>query len=776
MTDAVELLVNEDLFDFGGGVSTDFKLSTYQTVIEQGLRSDTMSPECKSKPQGEDLEESMLADESRMLTVVETTDGDGTDVKLHSDSVDVLTLPRIYDQELMAHLDVVDDPDSAIEDDEGYSRGSTIDRDRTYQVFLNDAAESTQIQRRGIFPKPKYLELDTLKVSVDSNGLFSASSGKRLIDSLNSSFNFPRRIMSADAVGRSLSDGDDTLGLGSRISLEDAPVNRGVKLITSGSSIEQSIYKRSLTGHPLESVFETSKVVNAVEEYDHNKAKTNRRSREATINHNDFGQLETGQLELLFHIESPEQIVTRKYTVNGTGNATNGECDMQGLVSLYAKDLQKGSPERQNQSLVTGDSLIHLNIYQENPERWGNTLTSAFELNDDILCDVKFEQANICSLLSALDSVSEDNSAKVLSVEPLTKIRPTSPIAHASAIVVDMIKSISGKKSASLTTEDTNTASVTQANKSSTTEEDTITTLDPRSLQIQTVPSEVTVSPAGTMTAMLLAKDTSEKSTVKSLFQERIQSTSALEKSDQADTLKDWTLNNRFVSPPLVTKRRNSIKKIFFTSPQPSVNPSKKWNEDDRHEREDKEEKPGSIISLKSLWRSRTLSLSRQPQFNLESGASLSNPDDFVLPEPGQERFKGFDDARKMLDGHDTIKLSSSRDSNETGDTLTSLMDDKFRGFKSVSEHAPTPAPVISIDSRNKPTNNKWFRIKRLRTPSHRKRVVSFKISDDNMYINESDTISERYRGEETVLKRTQSDLQQRRPTRFRSFFSSWKG
>lgn len=487
------------------------------------------------------------------------------------------------------------------------------------------------------------------------------------------------------------------------------PVSRGLRLVTSGSTVEEYL-PVSLKHCPVFASTPTPQsnttAVNIhllpstpypddISERDTTpdelwkRAKDIRRSKERTIDHNDFGALNDMDFGLFFSSE----FVLRCSAVHGNKNML--QLGTYPLAGLYNGDHSHAAGKSSNSvsdplyqidkfaptidsvnSMPVNDfprpSIPHLYLIdvsspEVNPDPedqtgaavtdsaddWARSLDTAFGLNLDLgeefqpFIDENMGHATGPSVTAVSSPISDEGNEKLPTVPSNPKSGNTGSAIFRKVSV--LFKSQSGIDS--LLSVRFREAEPTALDKNSHSASET-----PLSH-----PSTATLSPVGTVTARLFTRVPEGSNPIlgESHFQEKyLTSLAPLEDDKEVSEVtldveqgQDWVLNNRFVgSPDLVPKRRRSIRRIFFPSSARPVENSNQGRSstsvtvtkaskftlydknghlyDSKRSLETKSDK-GST-RLISLWKSKSLSKRQvstsSKDLNLESGKSLDGP------------------------------------------------------------------------------------------------------------------------------------------------------
>lgn len=830
-----------DTSDFGEGVMSDFQLKKSMTIVDdvpdnvlsmgmsrcEDIPSEVVLPDWGFELANWEIElaksnvkQSSLtgAYEDRKLPLINPPSDQELPLNIRRKALENILQNTMFQdssfggKDEAALLCVADDA-ADFEQEGHHTLFPSIYYDKTYQEFLNDAADgisghiddldhhtsSYPELNISVFPPPsqEFIRDSAFTDDVEffgDNEHLAKFGDKKLVNSLPSSFGVPKRVLIDDDDDSQDSILSGTINFYARLSIEHLPVSRGIRLITSGSSIEPR-----LLGSEILFKYETLRDVASVSspqsaqlpKEEENTKRTLRRSKEATIAHSDFANLEEGDLVSLFYVVSPEPRKKRSlrqkskskskdpalnykkhksltYTSHDTHQI---KCINETLVekskneplfiSLYSKDMlgmngPEMPPEELHEDLQFGGDEPDIN----DSEVWLNALNSAFDIDDDILDDILFDHAIIPTLLTTLqDSLPlemgfhtngkrKEPNNNLASVNDLERVHSVSALSLASAMVSEMFKKLSGKA---------------HHNSEVSPIEDPAESATVLDAVMNTLMSQATVSPPGTVIAYLYAEEVKKAKSRRSLFHEKIPSTSTKidQLTHQETQSSDWKLNNRLINArnPDAPKKRRSIRKIFSgksppndevnageLNPKPSKADLHSHASTDNSERDQK--KTGTIISLKSLWRSKSTIRSHQRKvsnFNLESGESLSGyaAEYASTRELGSPRVSSAFEAQRMwsLMADDLLnQIPETAGSEETGDdTLTSLMEDKLRGLKSISEYIPTPAPVAPMAYQFEEADHKgWLGLRRFKTLNYLKKDRTIRFATDPVYITES--------------------------------------
>lgn len=827
--------VDDDVFDFGEWVTTEFQIPKCKTVIDETGRSeglDNISPTVVV----EELESEQVSDTAsdHLFNVPSSSVRDKADTvpvsfplnkkpsnEVSRDEQDTIRYRAFSESSLEQHfpdsavLNIVDDQDA---EDECESVFQSLYYDKTYQDFLTDAAESC--------PSTDYCESEMISESTPplhertdaeflretsftgtEEGIYSDSNflteynSIRLFDSMLFSSALPKKSLHDDfgeTSGKSAFtqeldyEGDNSiLKFAQQLDYDDLPISRGVRLITSGSSIELGLLTKSAFPDRHEQTGLKSQPVNVLKEK--TDLKRARQLKEVTILHRDFADLEDGDLTKLFAPVPPKKVNKgepvkrkKKSDLKEPSEVPNPFPGVAaGQFFLHSKDRSRAmakepEPEPQPQ--------IDINL--EDPDKWHRTLHTAFDLEDDILGDITFKQAEILTLLTLLESIAEDLCSVDRSSDAFTsgELKPHPP----TALSIASSKVAKGFQKFSLIA--LNTPGMPTYAKSA--DEDSTTELDlkqreeaPLNNVAYTLVSEVSASLPGAVTAFLcLARPANEANSAQEHWHQQSQSTviQGVEEVRPSDCI----LNNRFVSATNGSpKWKRSIGKILAKSLAAggSGNKSMLFKDDSIRTR-----KSMSGISLKSPWRSKTTEEPRS-NFNIESGLSLTGyaamytaSNDLALPVDGAMMSRGGEEAKKMLSSDpevvDEVALESKGSLYSDG-TLNSLMDDKLRAKKSISEYIPTPAPVAPKTYLYE-VERKWFGLRRVKMLAERQPTIRFAAEPifitepvkelDRHNTEQSDGTSEEYSQTRAkpILKRHATLGTPKKGAGLRSFFS----
>jgi hypothetical protein len=638
---------------------------------------------------------------------------------------------------------------------------------KTYQDFLKDAVDSkingSQFQQQpftSLFPSDngEFVRESTFS----TEDLSFHSDNDKLFNPILSSFNFPKYGAEPHGNEKLLEpdDGNEEPGcVYVHCDIDVLTINNGMEPTISGSSIEPKLFTKAMDEYTDFENFEERMSESSsfkLREEEENKKRAERRIKEATICHNDFAPLEEGMLFHMFHLPSPKSrkgsSTRRKRRSRKKAMKPESKTDIahELLVSLYTKDTAISYQAEKAEQEEGTQTYIDL----RNPEEWLCTLNSAFEIDDDILGEINFDRTEISTLLTALESLGDVLLSNDITETDAEKPSPNTAVSLAGTRVLDISQKLSER---ALDPPAAPNSAISLISSRLNEKQEPETVID---VVMSSPETELAMSPPGTLTAFLYPKYDPEAKTNKqnqSLFHEGIQS--VLTKGDQCvksigSGVADEVLDNCFVNPPTKAsrKRQRSFRKIFFAK-SPPLRKSSDSEKSDRTLENAKDEdlqsdrKSGTVISLKSLWRSKLISHSSMSRFNLESGESLDEyvadyvgHRDLKLPRYGDMLSKGGEAAKKMmLDACNPISElgPDSRESDDSDDTLTSFVADKLHcGTSSVLEYSPMPGPGVS-KSYQFDKDKRWFGLGRFKTMGHMKRHPTISFAQEPIYITE---------------------------------------